>query len=388
MTTRILEGVKVFDLTQAAVGPWAVMLLGALGADVIKVEPPGPGDIARNVPPFVKGMSVLYFDCNINKRGINLDLKNARDREIAFKLIETSDIFMENMRAGTVERLGFGYEQVSKVNPRIIYGSANAWGPRGPMGAISGADPSVQAFCGWTSISGEPGGRGQFLRHFAHIDLTTSSYYTAAILQALVEREKTGKGMKVDVTMLGSALNLQTSRIAEFFATGKTPPRMGSATVTTVPHQAFLCQEGQWIAVGVVTDDQWQQLCKAIEAPALASDERFSTNPGRVQNQDELIPRLEKIFITKPVRWWEIKLDEHGVPNGRLYGFNDLRLHPQVRENQYIVDQDVGMYGTVYMGGLPWKFSKAETRMDRNPVPGEHTQEVLQRLGYAVPQAH
>ncbi len=140
---EVLEGIRVFDMTLAAVGPWATMLLGALGADVRKIEVPGTGDIARFVPPLVKGMSALYFGCNMNKRGIVLDLKSPREREIAYKLLETSDIFMENMRAGTADRIGFGYEQVSKINPKIIYGTANAWGTTGPMSVISGADPSV-----------------------------------------------------------------------------------------------------------------------------------------------------------------------------------------------------------------------------------------------------
>jgi len=386
MAKGILDGIRVCDMTLAAVGPWATMLLASMGADVIKIEAPGMGDISRFVPPMVNKMSVLYIACNMNKRGVTLDLKHPRERDIAYKIAEKSDIFIENMRSGTADRMGFSYEQLSKLNPRIIYASANAWGSTGPMGPISGADPSVQAFSGWASITGAPGGKPEMYRYVAHIDLTTSSYFVAAVLQALIEREKTGKGMKVDVTMLGSALNLQTSRVAEFFATGKTPPRLGSATAATVPHQAFLCQEGQWIAVGVVTDDQWQRLCKAIEAPALASDERFSTNPGRVQNRDELIPRLEKIFITKPVRWWEIKLDAAGVPNGRFYDFHNLRYHPHVAANGQIFDLDAGSYGHVNMGGLPWNFSKSATRSDRNPVPGEHTQQVLQELGLAPAQ--
>lgn len=379
---KILEGVRVFDMTLAAVGPWATMLLGALGADVIKIEAPGAGDIARYVPPFVKGLSVLYFDCNMNKRGIVLDLKSPRDKEIAYKLLETSDIFMENMRAGVADRIGFGYEQVAKINPKIIYGTANAWGTTGPMAPISGADPSVQAFCGWTSINGTLGGKPEMYRHVAHIDLTTSCFFASAILQALVEKEKTGKGMKVDITMLGSALNLQTSRVAEFFATGKTPPRVDSAVTTTVPHQAFQCQEGKWIAVGVVEDSQWQRLCKAIGAEDLAKDSKYSTNPLRVINRNQLIPRLEAIFKTKPVRWWEIKLDEHNVPNGRFNDFVSLRGHPQVVENEFMFDLDSELWGHVNVGGLPWRFSKAAVQTKRNPNLGEHTEEVLKELGY------
>ena len=284
-----LDGIRVFDLTHAAAGPWGVMLLASLGADVIKVESPG-GDLIRLVPPAQKGLGVVYTHSNLGKRSIVLDLKTPHHQSIAHKLVEKADVLMENMRPGAAERLGLGYEQVSRINPRIIYGSSTAWGNVGPMARMGGADSSVQAFCGWTSVSGAPGGKGEVFRHIAHLDLTTSSMFVASILQALLIREKTGKGMRMDLTMVGSAMNLQLSRIAEYFATGKTPPTLGSGCVATVPHQAFICQDKNWLAVGVVNDRQWAPFCRAIGQERLLDDRRLSTNPGRVEHRDELVP--------------------------------------------------------------------------------------------------
>lgn len=378
-----LDGIRVFDLTHAAVGPWAAMLLGSLGADVIKVEHP-EGDIIRVVPPNQRGLGVVYSHCNLNKRGIILDLKNPEHREVAYRLVEKADIFMENMRPGTAERLGFGYEQVARLNPRIIYASASAWGRTGPMREMGGADPSVQAFCGWASITGAPGGKGELFRHFAHLDLTTSSFLVGAILQALLVREQTGRGMRVELTMLGAAINLQVTRVAEFFATGKTPPPMGSACTTTVPHQGFLCQDKRWLAVGVVNDGQWQGLCRALGLDELAADPRFATNPARVENRDQLIPLLEQVFSTKPTTWWLIRLTKEGVPHGLFLSFQELRHHQHCLQNRFIEAVDIPHQGRLLVGGLPWRFEKTPARLSPPPAPGQHNEEVLREFGLPV----
>ena len=374
-----LAGIRVFDLTHAAAGPWAAMLLGALGADVIKVESPG-GDLIRLVPPAQKGLSVVYTHSNLNKRGIVLDLKQHEHQAVARKLVALADVLVENMRPGAAERLGLGYEDVSKVNPRIIYGSVTAWGRSGPMSAMGGVDSSVQAFCGWTSINGVPDRPGEIFRHIAHIDLTTSSFFLAAVLQALLLRERTGRGMRVDLAMLGCAMNLQLSRMAEFFATGTTPPRLGSACVTTVPHQAFLCGDRAWLAVGVLTDGQWQGLCRALGRGDLATDPRFSTNAGRVERREELVPELERAFASKPRSHWAQRLAREGVPNAPFLDFETLRHHAQVLENELIVAMDIPHQGRMLFGGLPWKFSGTPAALRPGPAPGQHTAEVLAEM--------
>lgn len=377
----ILEGIRVFDLTIAAVGPWASKLLGELGAEVIKVEAP-EGELSHVIPPPIKGTAVLYISANFNKRNIVLDLKNEGDRAIALKLVEKSDIFVQNMRPGAVERLGLGFDVVSQINPRIVYVAASAYGRVGPMAKEAGIDPNLQAFSGWCSITGQPGGEGEMFRHLAHLDITTSTMIVEAILQALLARERTGKGQKIEIEMLAGALSLQTSRLAEYFATNEQPKPLGSAVTTTVPHQAFLCEDQQYIAVGVVSEDQWPRFCRALKLDELCHDPRFITNPQRVRNRAELIPLVEAQFRTKPAAWWAIRLTKDQVPNSRIMDFEGLRYHPQVIQNQQIVELQTPHWGTLNVDGLPWKFEKTPAGPIRpGGLKGEHTDEVLRELG-------
>lgn len=377
----ILDGIRVFDLTLAAVGPWASKLLGEMGADVIKVEAP-EGELSHVIPPPIKGTAVLYISANFNKRHIVLDLKQEGDRAIALKMVEKSDIFIQNMRPGAVERLGLGYDVVSQVNPRIVYVAASAYGRTGPMAKEAGIDPNLQAFSGWCSITGQPDGQGEMFRHLAHLDITTSTMIVEAVLQALLARERTGKGQKIEIEMLAGALSLQSSRLAEYFATGEQPRPMGSATTTTVPHQAFLCQDRKYIAVGVVQEEQWPRLCRAIKREELTTDLRFATNPDRVNNRAALVPLLEACFLTKPAAWWAIRLTKEQVPNSRIMDFEALRYHPQVLQNEQIVELQTPHWGTLNVDGLPWKFSKTPAGPIRpGGLKGEHTEEVLRELG-------
>lgn len=377
-----LSGIRVFDLTLAAVGPWTAMLLGQLGADVIKVESPA-GDLSRAIPPPIGGMAVLYISCNFNKRGIILDLKRARDQEIALKLAATCDVFVENMRAGAVDRLGLSYEALAAINPRLIYCSAAGFGQTGPLASEGCADPQMQAFGGWTSVQGAPGGRGEMLRYFAHLDCTTATYAAHAILVALNAREETGRGQKIELSMLEAAMALQTTRLAEFFATGRQPDRLGSAAATTVPHQAFLCQDQVSLAVGVVREGQWPALCAALDRPDLAADPRYATNAGRIEHRATLIPDLEAAFAAKPARWWELRLTEAGVPNGRFWDFEVIRTHPQVTENGHLVRAQTP-WRELDSAGLPWRFSGTPGEIRPGPVPGADTADVLAELGYEL----
>lgn len=376
-----LTGYRVFDLTLAGVGPWAAKLLGEMGAEIIHIDAPGIN--LPDVPPTIRGIGLLKMIANYNKRGMILDLKNPSDRQIAYKLLEKSDVFLENMRPGAVSRLGLDYETVSQINPKIVYLDASGYGQTGPMVPVAGADPQIQAFSGWCSITGQPGRQGEFFRHFAHLDYNTSVYIVEALLMGLLHRERTGRGQKIEVAMTAAAMSLQTSRLAEFYATGKTPPSMGSATVTTVPHQAFLCQDQKYLTVGVVREEQWHRLCKAIGKDELASDARFATNSLRVQNREQLIPILEEVFKSKPIRWWEIKLTAAKVPNGRVLSFEELRWHPQVRENDLMVEMKTPRWGTFLTEGMPWRFSETPGSMRPGFMPGEHTQEVIKEMGLA-----
>ena len=378
---RILEGIRVFDLTVAAVGPWSTKLLGAMGADVIRVERPGGDNLSTGVPPRINGTSVLHISANQNKRNTELDLKKESDRAIALEIIEHSDVFVQNMRTGTVERLGLGYEAVAKVNPRIIYVAASAYGRIGPMAHFGAIDPEIQAMCGWCSIMGQTGGRGEMFRHLGHIDLTTATYITQAVLQALLARERTGKGQKVEIEMLRAAMAIQTTRLAEYFATGVQPQPMGSANATEVPHQAFLCQDQKYIAVGVVKEAQWPALCSALKLTQLISDPRFHTNAARLEHRDDLIPILDERFKAKPAAWWTIVLTREKVPNAPFLKFEELRFHPQVRSNGFLVEIDSPDWGRLWSDGLPWKFETTPAgRIRPSAKHGAHTAEVFAEL--------
>jgi len=377
-----LDGVRVFDLTVAAVGPWATKLLGAMGADVIKVEAPGGDQLSHAVPPRIKGDSVLYISANHNKRMIELDLKQEADRAIALAIVEKSDVFVNNMRPGAVERLGLGYDVVAKVNPRIVYVLASAYGRSGPMATEGGVDPTVQAFCGWCSITGPQHGRGEMFRHLAHIDLTTATTITQAVLEALIARERTGQGQRIEIEMITAAMTLQSTRLAEYFATGSQPEPLGSASSTTAPHQAFECADRRFVAIGVERDEQWTPFCKAMKLPELIIDPRFASNPLRVQNRVALVAILEERFKSKPAAWWMMRLASEKVPNGPVMSFDELRYHPQVRDNEHIVEIDTAHWGRLNVDGVPWKFSRTPAGPIRaGGRPGEHTAEVLAELG-------
>lgn len=377
-----LSGIRVFDLTIAAVGPWTSMLLGQLGADVIKVESP-QGDLSRAIPPPIGGMAVLYISANFNKRGIILDLKRNRDREIALKLAATCDVFVENMRPGTAARLGLGDKVLRDLNPRLIYCAASGFGQTGPLAKEGCADPQMQAFGGWTSVTGAPGGPPEMLRYFAHLDITTATYAVQAILAALYAREETGTGQKIEVSMLEAAMALQSTRLAEYLTTGEQPPRLGSASATIVPDQAFRCADSVHLAVSVLDDAQWPRLAVLLERPDLGEDPRYATNAGRVSERSRLVPELERAFARKPARWWELQLTKAKIPHGRFWDFETLRLHPQVTENDHLVRAPTP-WRELDTGGLPWRFSETPGELRPVPVPGAATAEVLAELGYEL----
>lgn len=377
-----LSGVRVFDLTLAAVGPWSTMLLAALGAEVIKIEPP-EGELARGVPPKQRGMSVLYIHCNLGKKCTKFNLKKELEHEVALKLAGTCDVFVENMRPGKADALGYGYEVLSALNPRIVYCSVNGYGRQGPMSTEAGADPQIQAFGGWCSVSGQEGGRWEMYRQYAHMDLTSGTTVTQAALVGLYAREITGKGQKIDVTMVGAAMNLQATRLAEYFATGQSPVPLGSASAVTAPHEAFLCEDGRYLAVGVETDRQWKSLCAALELVDLADDPRFASNEARVVNRQQLSSILGKVFSMRPVDWWVLLLSRFEVPAGPFITnqFDLIRYHPQNVLNGHIREMPTP-WGDVTVGGAPWKLGKEPVEYGPPPRPGQHTREVYEAMGY------
>ncbi len=375
-----LEGIRVMDLCAAAVGPWAAGLLGQLGAEVIKVEPPDTDRGRENLPLF-NGVSPRYIGCNYTKRSIVLDLKTADDREIAYELARRSDIFTENFRRGVTERLGLDYETLSKLNPRLIYCSSSGWGERGPMREMAAANSPIQEFVGSDSLNGAPGTRFERNRQAGHYDFSTSIAFVQAILVGLYHREVTGKGQKVETSMLQANIASHRSRIAEYFATGVSPKPMGSARPGIVPDQAFKAQD-TYITVSCLTQAHWHGLCKALGKPELAGDPRFSTNALRVEHREELVSILEATFSTRPSLWWLKVLRDAGVPAGPFLTFNEIVYNPQFLQNDLVREIEEPGLGVFKAPAPPWKFSRTPSRLTPGPIPGQHTNEVLQELGF------
>ncbi len=379
-----LDGVRVFDLTLFMVGPWAGMQLGAMGADVIHAEEPGSIHGSRIwVPPSMKGTSVGYIVWNLNKRGMLLDLKQEQDRNIAYRIVETSDVFLENMRPGAVERLGMGYEKLAALNDRLVYVSGSGFGRKGPMAGMPGNDTVAQCVGASCSVNGQPGEPFELYRHHTQMDATTGNYMVQAALLGLLARDTTGRGQRIDVSMLGASTALQATRMAEYFATGEDPPRLGSASATTAPHQAFRCQDGQYVAVGVIEEAQWGPFCEEVGLPDLAADPRFDCNRRRVESRTDLVALLEPVFLTKPCYHWVTRLTRRGVPAGPFHHWDELRHHAQVTENQQVLQLPTP-WGEVYAGGPPWKFSETPTRVFSSPEPGQHMAEVLEEIDAAT----
>lgn len=377
-TTGPLAGIRVLDISGLGVGPVTGLFLAELGADVIKVEPPH-GDLSLTVQPQQRGTSVVYIAANLCKRGIILDLKQPADLARVYRLVEWADVFIENFRVGVVERLRMDYATLAARNPRLVYCSLSGFGPRGPLASLPSIDTYIQAFSGFAGLNGPDGSTGESLRNIGFIDLTTSAMTVPAILAALIMREQSGQGQHIVASMLEAAVNLQTSRIAEFFATGEDCQPRGSGTSYTVPDQAFRVLDG-YLAVSARTQAEWAGLCRALQQETLIEDPRFRTQDDRLQHRQALIARLQTIFETHPSAWWIKRLTQAGVPCGRFHTYDDISLHPQVRVNGLMAELPTPHWGQVRVGGLPWHFSRTPAVLRHGPLPGSDTETILQDL--------
>ena len=369
-------------MTIFMVGPWASMQLGALGADVVHIEQPDLdwATLGAGVPPTINGTSIGYISWNMNKRAFSLDMKLEEYRRRAYELLKTCDVFLMNMRPGVAERLGVGYEDVAKINPRIVYCSVTGWGTTGPMADLPGADGQVQYVTGFASATGKEGGAPEIYRHFTQMDGTSGNYAAQAITMALVARARTGKGQRIDLSMLRAGTALQSARIAEYFASGKLAERLGSAGAATAPDQAFLCEDKEWIGVSATSKAEWTLFCDTIDKPELKDDPRFKTNADRVDHRKELADILTTVFASRPRDHWMFYMRRAGLPCGYQMRWDVLRNHRQVLENNYLLDVETAGWGEVTTGGPAWHFSDTPERWFGTPFPGQHDKEILAEL--------
>lgn len=382
-----LSGVRVFDLTTWMVGPWASRYLGALGADVLHVERPGTplGKLGR-VPPMVNGTSVGYIVWNFNKRGIALDLKDPEHLHVARQLIRECDVFLINMRPGVAERLGLGYSELRTINESLVYCSITGWGSEGPLVDKQGADTHLQAYSGFWAVNGPEGGPPEYYRHYTQLDATTGNYAAQAVLFALAGRTRTGKGQRIDVSMLESAAALQTLTMATAL-TGTTDLQpLGSASRWCAPDEIYRCQDERYLGVTVTNEEQWASFCAVLGLEHIRDDPAFSEMRKRVDNRQTLREIIGPEMAKRPRAYWAFQLSARGVPHGYSLDFDELRLHRQVVENDYLVEVDCGFWDRIWTGGSPWTFEEYQTSWFKPPLPGEHTDEVFGQLGLSLGQ--
>jgi crotonobetainyl-CoA:carnitine CoA-transferase CaiB-like acyl-CoA transferase len=381
--TLALEGLRVLDLSQVMAGPFCAQILGDLGADVIKVEPPGAGDQARRAMGFrMRGEDTAAFlAVNRNKRSVALDLKDEAQNAAFRRLAATADVVLENFRPGVTDRLGIGYETLSAENPGLIYASISGFGQTGPSARRPGYDLIAQGMSGVMSVTGDPG--DDPVKCGIPIgDLSAGLFCAVAILTAYVARAKTGRGQRIDTSLFEGALALSIWETAELWATGRVPQALGSAHRLTAPYQALRTRDGH-ITVAGNNDRLWRRLCAAVGREDLADDPRFATNDDRMANRPALEAELEAALAERNTAEWVDVLLEAGVPAGPINDYRQVFEDPHTHAREMVVEMEHPVEGTVRALGIPVKLSDTPGRI-RRPAPllGEHTAEVLAELGY------
>jgi crotonobetainyl-CoA:carnitine CoA-transferase CaiB-like acyl-CoA transferase len=380
----MLSGVRVVDLAHMLAGGYGSMLLGDLGAEMIKIEPLEIGDRTRLLgPPFVEGESGYFLGINRNKKSVALDLRTEDGRQVLYDLVRVSDVVFDNFRPGVMEEMGCGYEAFKEINPRIIYCALSGFGETGPYQDRPAFDLAVQALSGAMSITGEPG-RPPVRMGVPMGDLGGSLFCALAISAALYAREKTGLGRKIEIALMDCLIALLTYVGQYYLLDGQVPGPMGSAHVSVVPYQAFPTQD-IYIVVAVFVEKFWQALCRVLGAEELADDPRFADNDGRRDHREELIPILEDIFRTRPGEEWLRLLTEAGVPSGPINTLDRVFADPQVAARNMVVEINHPKVGSFRSIGNPIKtLPMPEGPFEPPPMHGQHTQKVLREvLGYS-----
>lgn len=387
MAPMALQGIRVLDLSRILTGPYATMMLADLGAEVIKVEAPGVGDDTRQWgPPFVNGESTYFMSINRNKSSITLNLKHPEGRKILLQMVREADVLVENFRPGTMAKLGFSYEQLAEINPRLVYCAISGFGLTGPYAHKAGFDILAQAMGGTMGVTGTPDGAPVKVG-MSIADIGAGMFAAFGILAALHARNHTGRGQMVDTSLLESQIAWHTYLATAYFATGKVPGKLGSAHPSIVPYQALKAKDG-YIVVGVGNDNMWQKFCQVSGlGPAVADDPRFRTNADRVTHRAECLAVVEEALQHKTMAEWVPLLEEIGVPVGPIYDLGQVYDDPQAQAREMAVEIDHPKAGRIKLTGIPVKMSDTPGQI-KTPPPllGEHTEQVLANLGYTPEQ--
>ncbi len=380
---KILEGVKVLDLSTFVTGGFCSAMLANQGAEVVKIEQPGYGDAIRHSgPPFIQGESPYYWTLNYGKRSLELDLKNPDAKEALYELVEETDIFIQNFRPGTAERLNVDYETLSEHNDNLIYLAISAFGQTGPWAERSGYDLLIQGMSGIMSVTGEEG-RQPVKVGLPMTDLITAMWAAFGATTALYQREHTGEGEYIDLGMLEATLPWLTKQAGMMFAGEKTK-RMGTKDPVLAPYQTFETEDG-YINVCILNEKLWGELCTAIDREDLIDDPRFAKNANRVEHLDELEAEIESTLTQRTTEAWiSVIAEDAGVPAGPVYNVDEAFDNPQIDARGTISEIDHPELGTVPVIEHPLKFNNADSGFEMAPpLLGEHNREVFRDHGYS-----
>lgn len=383
--TAALENIKVVDLTRTLAGPFCTMMLGDMGADVVKIEEPERGDETRSWTPFWNGESTQFLSFNRNKRSLSVNLKEEEGLELVLSLAADADVMIESFRAGALERMGLGYEAVKAVNPDIVYCSISGYGRSGPMADKPGYDLIIQAYSGLMHLTGEPDG-SPLRVGFSLVDLFTGMMAYGSIVTALYNRDKTGEGQWIEAALLDGQVATMSYHATGYMGTGVEPHRLGSGHPSLVPYQSFPASDGFFI-LGCANDGLWGRLCQAMERPDLLEDPRFKTNTDRVAHRPECIETLSKVFSSKTVAEWVDIISDAGVPCGPINRVSDVVKDPQVLAREMIADLPHPNVPDLKVPSSPMKLTEtpATLRM-APPLLGQHNVQILGELGYTADQ--
>jgi len=373
-----LAGIRILDLTRILAGPYCTMFLGDLGADVVKIEQPGVGDDTRGWgPPFVGDESAYFLSVNRNKRSVTLNLKSKRGVELLRRLAEKADVLIENFRPGAMDRLGLGGAEMRVINPRLIYVSLSAFGADGPMKDLPGYDLIVQACGGLMSVTGTPDGEPTKVG-VAIVDLLAGLMLGNAVSAALLARERSGIGQKIETSLLEAAVASLINVGSNYLVSGEVPGRWGNAHPSIVPFQSFKTSDG-YLVVAAASERIWRRFCEAVDMAELAEDLRFAKNPERVRHREELIRILAPAFAKKDTATWAALLSGAEVPCSPVQTIDQVFSSPQVLHREMLVKVKHPKAGTIPLAGLPVKLAGTPASI-RLPPPllGEHTEEVLE----------
>jgi crotonobetainyl-CoA:carnitine CoA-transferase CaiB-like acyl-CoA transferase len=374
-----LDGITVIDLTRVLAGPFCTMLLGDMGAEVIKVEEPARGDESRDWAPFTNGWSSYFLGVNRSKKSVALDLKTAAGADALRAMMTRADVLVENFRPGSLRELGFGYDAVAALNPRLIYCSISGYGQTGPAAELPGYDVVIQGESGFMDITGQPDGPPT-RAGIAITDYLAGLFAMQGILLALVDRDRTGRGQHVDIALFDSLVSVLTLPAGILFATGQSPSRMGNDHPSIAPYETFHASDGP-IVIAVGNPRLWHQFCEAIDRPELDSDPRFRTNSDRLANRAALKDEIERVFARCSVDQLIERLHAHGVPCGHVRSVEEALSSELVREREMLIELTRPDGGRIRNVGNPIKLSRTPYSISRPPPAlGEHTEEVLRSL--------